>query len=178
MNNYQISYQKYQKQNWFFKLFDAAGRRNLESQKNELKNQYGFSETQLDIAKRGSTITASQLSDIIGKAEKTSDNSKLFQDTIKKYNLNDEKLTNTFNAFKEEAPLPSDQSEPNAERQNESRHSIELNEVRDMTQEEIRWSQVSNEIAIENINEIEENEIGEDNSNNLENIADKPAMDM
>lgn len=145
--------EKFNKKNWFARLFDRRGKAELARQKNELANEYGYSNVQLEIAKYGSKLDAKKLTGIINKAEKNKENAQLFAETIESFGLNDKKLNNAYNAFAKDFQ---EKDEPvKGEAVQENRKQIILEEIKDSPQQSIQ-KDLENDKSLELEKNLEE----------------------
>lgn len=131
LDKYSKDAQKFAKKNWFARIFDRKGKANLAKQRNELKQQYGYTDTQLDIAKLGSKMNAKHLSKILNKAEKTMQNVDAIRDAIDKYQIKDKGLYDSFNEFVNASKTT---EAPIKENKTVNRKSIVVNEAKDEKQ--------------------------------------------
>lgn len=147
MDLYAYRYNKHNSLSFFQRLFDFNGRSKMAKSRAELKKNYNFSDTALDIIKHGSKITESQLIDCIKDSSVNLDDAfianairernfgtngsvmKAYENFCKKY-----KVENQFKYVPDMEPLPeADPKLANIFKNDnvavESKHSIIVNEL-------------------------------------------------
>lgn len=131
LDKYSRDCEKFAKKSWFARLFDRKGKADLARQRNELKQHYRYTDTQLDIAKLGSRINAKQLEKIMKKAEKVEPNASAIDLAIRQYKIGDAKLIEKVKQFTAACKTT---GAPVQENKAVNRKSIVVNEAKDEKQ--------------------------------------------